>query len=545
MTDNTSSVGFVHRQGGFALIVAILLLLVLTVFSLFATNVGVFEQRTSANDYRAKAVAQIADAALNHGAESLRTLDKTIGPKAGKAVNAAFWQACADIGADQFPCGAERDAARRALTYFYVGGVDLDGDGDVSLYERRSVNFPTIVGENSRLLVDSVASADPETPYPVNYQVGLLLCRVDSTTKAAGTPGCTQTLTDTTENRAYMLVARAQMIGEQASATFTRTVVPIEDISLNPKVPSIVASGVMQGLGNATVIPNPNSGGFGVPVAFWSRADLKSGNGSWQTCSYDTWLRGSNTELYQGVSVCAAQNNCGCPKGEETSCGGPSCDNEGIDILDDEPDAAHVGTLLDTREFPRDLMEFLWGPAAQARDLDTNGDGWNDTASELITDPSDPQVGQSKKAVGFLRNNGFQEVKTCAEVPGMLNAASSGKYWVSALGCAFPKGDIGSPDNPVQVVFDGSIDLSSGMRLFGLAFGRDPNAKNVPVGGEAEYAPGGGQAEVYGALVVEGGGKTNASTLIVYDAKTLQSGDQDFNPNIASVPGSWSDRVSY
>ncbi len=67
-----------RRSHGFALVVAILLLLILTVFSLFATNVGVFEQRTSANDYRAKAIAQVADAALNHGAESLRAVDRCV-----------------------------------------------------------------------------------------------------------------------------------------------------------------------------------------------------------------------------------------------------------------------------------------------------------------------------------------------------------------------------------------------------------------------------------------------------------------------------------
>lgn len=538
------------RQRGFALVVAILLLLILTVFSLFATNVGVFEQRTSANEYRAKAVAQVADAALNHGAESLRTLDATIGPRTGDPVNnpawpTPRWQLC--DGADTtFPCGAETDPARRALTYRYIAGVDLNGDGAVSVYEQRSINFPTIVGEPTRTLIDSVASSDPANPFPVEYQVGLLLCRVDVTTVAAGAPGCTTALANTSENRAYTLVARAQMIGEQASATFTKTVVPIQDIALNPKVPSIVASGVMRGLGNATVVPNPNAGGFGIPISFWSREDFDGNNGSWQTCHYDDWLRSNTTTIFQSVPVCNQNQLCGCPKDVQLSCGGPNCDapsNENVDLLDVD---GNNGTLLDSKEFPCDLMEFLWGPVAKARDRDTDGDGWCDTANELITDPADPQVGQSKRAVSFLRNNGFQEVKSCADVPTMLNANSSGKYWVSAVGCAFPRGDIGSPNNPVQVVFDGAIDLSSGMRLFGLAFGRDPTAVQTAVpGGDARFAPGGGKAEVYGALVVEGGGKTNATILVVYDARTLQSGDQDFNPNVASVPGSWSDRVSY
>ncbi|MBP7624899.1 MAG: hypothetical protein KA763_13085, partial [Xanthomonadales bacterium] len=55
------------NAGGFALVVAILLLLILTVFSLFAVNVGVFETRASGNEFRSKAVQQVAEAALNHG----------------------------------------------------------------------------------------------------------------------------------------------------------------------------------------------------------------------------------------------------------------------------------------------------------------------------------------------------------------------------------------------------------------------------------------------------------------------------------------------
>ncbi len=142
------------------------------------------------------------------------------------------------------------------------------------------------------------------------------------------------------------------MPGEQASATFTKTVVPIEDVALNPKVPSVVASGVMRVLGTATAIPNPNSGGFGIPISAWSMTDIGSANGSWQTCHYDNWLRANDTFIYEGVSVCgtsAFDNNAKCDCTELISGGGPHGDNEGIDILDVD---GNVGALKDTREFP-------------------------------------------------------------------------------------------------------------------------------------------------------------------------------------------------
>jgi hypothetical protein len=182
-------------------------------------------------------------------------------------------------------------------------------------------------------------------------------------------------------------------------------------------------------------------------------------------------------------------------------------------------------------------MEFLWGPAAKARDKDTNGDGWCDTASELVTENG---IQQSKRAVAFLKNNGFKKLTSCSE----LGPESSGKYWVPAA-CAMPKGDIGSPDHPVQIVVDGAVDTSSQMRLFGILFGRDPNGVQPVAGGTATFNAGGGTAETYGALVVEGSGRFNGNVTVIYDAKTLQNADQDFNPNVANVPGSWSDRVSY
>jgi len=534
-------------QEGFALVVAILLLLILTVFSLFATNVGVFEQRTSANEYRAKAVAQVADAALNHGSESVRVLDRCvepcvpIGPRGGEPVNnpswpAPLWQLC--DGADTtFPCGAEADPARRALTYRYVGGVDLDGRNGISVYEQRSVNFPPILDpdtgavKDSRLFVDSIASSDPANPFPVEYQVGLLLCRVDATTVGPGTPGCTTALGNTSENRAYTLVARARMTGEQASATFTKTIVPIQDIALNPKVPSVVASGMMTIVGTPTVIPNPNSGGFGVPISVWSRTDVDTEGGTWQSCHYDDWLRTSDEkELVDGVTVCRRPSGCNCAN--YISGGGPGEPEEGIDILDVDGDR---GTLKDTKEFPCDLMEFLWGPAAKARS-DLDGDGFCEEATETVVKNG---ITQSKRAVAFLETAGFKVLADCNE----LGPTSAGKYW-SQSPCTLPGREIGSPANPVQIVVDGVIDGSTKMKVFGIVFGRDPKYKTI-VGGEAQFRAGSGVAEVYGALVIEGGGKMNANQTIIYDAKTLQGNNQDYNPNVASVPGSWSDRVSY
>ena len=59
------------RQSGAVLLVAVLLLLLAGVMTIFAMNVGLFEQRSTGNDLRAKAVNEVAEAGLAQGFEYL------------------------------------------------------------------------------------------------------------------------------------------------------------------------------------------------------------------------------------------------------------------------------------------------------------------------------------------------------------------------------------------------------------------------------------------------------------------------------------------
>src|SRR6185436_18839916 len=58
-----------HQRGMTTMLVAILLLGILTVTTLFALSIGVFEQRTATNDNRARLVHAAAEAGLNQGIE--------------------------------------------------------------------------------------------------------------------------------------------------------------------------------------------------------------------------------------------------------------------------------------------------------------------------------------------------------------------------------------------------------------------------------------------------------------------------------------------
>lgn len=539
------------RSNGFALVVAILLLLILSIFSLFAVNVGFTEQRTTVADARSKAVQQVADAAMNQGVEAIKVLNKTIGPKKGEIVGAGLWELCAATDTT-FPCGAEADPTRRAMMYRYIGGVDLDGDGTVSLYERRSINLPwvnKITGTDGRLLIDSVPSANSASPFPVNYQVGMLLCRADMDANPGAVPpdtGCTTILSRTSDILAYTLVARAQMTGEQANATVVKTIVPIVAPSINPKVPSLVASGVISGLGTSTIVPNPNSAGPGIPISVWSRLDFKSTGGTWQSCHMERWLRESDIVIHEDIPVCKPGGGSKCTCGSDTLSGGGSGDiNENMDILDIDSNA---GVLRDTQEFPCDLMEFVFGVRVRENTvLETGGKPQFCEDGEAVgANTNGDPITDNKKANEFLREQ-FEEIKSCADVPAKLNAASSGFYWVSADNCKLPNSDVGSPNHPVVVVFDGGIDTSTSSRVFGLVFGRDPRADiSAADGGQATINPGGGTSEIYGAMVVEGDGTVNGNVDLIYSLKTLQTGESmDRDDNAGNVPGSWTDRVSY
>ncbi len=546
-------------QRGFTLVVAILLLLVLTIFSLSALNVGVFEQRTSANDYRAKVVHQVAEVGLNHASEALRILKTSITPAAGAGVNAALWQRC-QAADTSFPCGAEPNSARRGNSYRYIGGVDLNGDGAVTTFERRSLNFPVTyeAGAARRLLQTTVPSADPSNPFVVDYAVGALLCRIDVSSNPAGVGNnpCTVSVGNAGRLNAITLVSRAEMVGEQATATVSRTIVPIQKIGINPKVPAITAGGLLTGVGNSTIVGNPNSGGSGVLISIWARGDFSGGNGSWQTCNLDDWIRDSTISLVDGEPVCSGNGNaCLCEGSKQLSGGGLPGVGEGLDVLDVDNNVPATynsttkGTLMDSQSFPCDMWEFMFGEVRGRED--TDGDGYCEDGIDANGD------GEIDAVLDFIRGQLQATELTCAEANAQLNENSSGAYWIrSAVGardtaCAMPAVRIGRPNNPVMLIIDGGVDSSNGMQVFGLVFGTYDRALDLPLVGDpndakgGNWKAGGGKAEVYGAVVLEGGGRINGNVDVIYNKKSLSGGDDTGNPVVGEVPGSWTDRFSY
>src|SRR4249919_1662397 len=117
------------NQRGTVLLVAIVILLLASIATVFALNVGVFETRSTANDARAKMVNEVAEAGLSEGFEFLMR------QHSDWLEDPARWEQC--VGTDTtFPCGAipqfEPDGTtpRRATMYRFIGGVDIPGIDD-------------------------------------------------------------------------------------------------------------------------------------------------------------------------------------------------------------------------------------------------------------------------------------------------------------------------------------------------------------------------------------------------------------------------------
>ena len=119
-----------RQQGLSTLLIAILLLAIVTIITIFAARFGIFEQRMSSNDYRYKMAFQASEAGLNQSMEFIRMSTAEMLSPAGEgwlAPGDPRWQPCTEALPGTMaldPCLAEPNAARRAEMYRYVGVAD-------------------------------------------------------------------------------------------------------------------------------------------------------------------------------------------------------------------------------------------------------------------------------------------------------------------------------------------------------------------------------------------------------------------------------------
>jgi hypothetical protein len=570
------------RQSGTVLLIALVLLLLAGLLTLFALRVGVFEQRSTGNDVRAKVAGEVAEAGLAQGFEFL------IRQHPDMLANAGLWERCAATD-ESFPCGAVPN------TLF-----DDDGDPGTAEVSRRGsmfrlaadtthtiANIDLALSQHMLRLPTSSKIATMASGQGVSYGVAPVVCFARAPANPAGGIPCGNVGASRVSIATFVSVAR--LPGENTSSTLVQTVGQYPKLGDEiVRTPPIMASGAVDVTGNLQVVTNPNAGGVGVPVSVWSRLDIDK-HGTPNTCYADEFFRytqGSHVpSLYQSTIRC---DDCKCDASgaPETlsydasgvnRCTGTFTDCEGIDVLDVDATTnsntlyntgGHVGANFNVRsdslsyptcEFPPDLFRYVFGVPAW---VDNNLDCFAETraGSVLYQNPDNGVVATVEPDEAYLYKIADKIIPTTAHqnlVRGIQTGTSAllssetsrGIIWCQ-VDCDIT-GQVGTPDAPVLLILDGPVQIHA--VVFGFVFVRDTGSPLRPATGSSLSGScpsncmvqmNAGSA-IYGALVVQGQMKVNGTSAVIYDGNVIQGIVEQAGDVYATLPGAWTDRESY
>lgn len=486
-----------NQRGVSTLLIAMLLLAILTVVTVFGTAFGVHEQRTSANEYRYKLSFQAAEAGLNQAVEYIKVNTRPMLSTATGGwlfAGAPRWKPCTDALPSTMafdPCLAEADASRRSNMYRYVGATN----GILPLSE-------VLPGATNQ----TFATTGGTSQFDTTYNTYATLCRLDI---SGVLPRCS--LAPTTEGTFYVtVVSRGALTNEQSEASVKQSYGTFRLLGASPASPLIAT--FVKGLGNAQLVPNPDAGGFGVPVSVWSNNNaVVAAGGSFATCQLGEWLASgspSSTELLNGVCPdCDCNTLCpgyGLLSGRSAaSCSGGGGNIEGEDILDVDSNFSNASPKVrDSKYFPADLFAYIFGVP-------------------------------SSTAVSYLTANATQ-ITNCAT----LNAGSSGLYWYTGTADCQLGANVGTVQDPVVLVSDAQVTMQSNGQFFGIVYVRS-------VAGTGDLLKATGTPQIYGSVVLEGEANLAGSPTIIYNKAVLRniSNSPKFI-RYGPIPGSWSDSVT-
>lgn len=535
------SVNAAKRQKGSTLLVAIILLLLAGLMSVLAMNVGIFEQRSSGNDLRAKVVKQVAEAGLAQGFEFLMRANPTWVDDISK------WDQCPSDDLEEsgrkFPCGAVPLAVRGSMWHLKA---------DVGGYAEATGKTGGLSSDLTKYMLKTEANAAVGN-FDVAYGVAPLLCRVPLPVSSSSI-SCSVGMSNLSDRRVVTFVSVAQVRGDSGRMTLTQTVSRSSLLAQGAGVPALIATGNVTPNGNGDVVAMPNAGGPGLDISIWTRGnvDTKSAFG---TCDRQTFLASAEVSLnnpdWREESLSG-----GCPKNPP--------EGEGWDVLDDESPFGQaaithegINNDVDPTEFPPDLFEYAFGVKTWQN---TGGDpNFYETRLPKVNVTINGKDVSLYPDEVFLYTNAAQIIGddlglATAEqtASATLGPSSSGLIWCKS-GCGGPKmpgapDAVGSPTNPVVLVADGAVQ-NNGSIIYGMIFLRDPNASINPEkdGGVASYKTNGSKGAVFGSVFIQGKFETGSGNApIVGDADIMLALSN--NPKLAAfntLRGGWTDRYSY
>lgn len=489
------------QRGGLTIFTGIFVLILLTLMLLYATRVGVFEQRVSSNEVRQKIAFHAAESVVDQGVEYLLANSGRIFSASAQAMpydsgggTVAYrvgwfandgttpgWNQCTAtmIAKPNHPCGGDIPAT--TTSFFYDDPTTSEGD---------------VTG------ADSIPINVTGLPAASTARLTAVLCLIDASDPSGTCLGAPSGSTEENEAIAVMQLMgygfsdctnTADLTTCAGEARVSRPLSNYKNLSGSPGVP-LTTKSIFPPTGTAEVVGNPNGGGVGVPLTTWindnpacsAGSDIQS-SGSWQTCELQEWY---SVDYYPDDIACPANGGCGCgPGGNDTdyflSWRNAGSTNVNIDIVIDDT-------------FPCDLFEFYFN----------------------------------------VPRNLYHVVKAAATVISDCNSLgpwSSGFYWVSGAECRISADtQVGSPNNPIMLVSAAtSTDLRGGAEIYGTLYvfdGEDINATMNSTGTNT----------VYGAVIVDAViGSYNGTFQIVYAEQAI-AGAAGLN-GVGSVSGGWRD----
>ena len=582
MNVTNSNAGRPGGQRGMATIfITLVVLLIITLMVLFSVNVGFFEQKTATNENRGRIAQQAAEYANNLAGEFLKAnrakIISNLTAEGGWLApsTAAKWAKCADVGTvDAFaldsefstghPCLSEPDPPRRAQLYFYTSNGAVGGS--------QLLPYTSVIPATAQ--VEAVAGLGGTAGFAATANVRALLCRLD--TSVPTNVKCA--LNPVAGNRvALTLISDASLTNEDGAAAEVKETWATYSTFVPSAAVPLIASGVVQGVGNGNIVANADSKGDGsnVMASIWSPNNV-SDSGSFITCQFAEFTNQLSSEMTmaQVKTTCPSATGsappCNCPSAPDENetpkedysghkTGGGAVFHKGSDILDVQAVEPICNSTINTitpgcRTLPS--ITFFPGRNAGGTAMDDPAVTTDDSMFEYVFgvdyEHANPGTGNTltncgssgtQNCVSYAMLEQFEAVtKTCANLESAAAATYSGVIYVDE-DCTSLSTQIGSPTSPAIVVINkhnstSTLLLKNGMVMYGMLFIHSDN--------NTAEVHGTGKNLIYGALVVEGNIEMTGQFTVVYDSTSADSNTNKIpsNAKFGRVPGSWLDAKS-
>lgn len=288
-----------HQSGAATLLISIILLIGVTLITVFAARIGVMDQRIAGNEYRHKEAQAAADASLDQAASFIANNTALYNGTIGGTY---AWVECTGSIATQFPCTSG------GTTY------NLAYDGNLTT----TTTIESLQEGGMAVELASGIESNAYLTYTSSGSVGNILTAIGTGKSLDGTGD-----------------AYAQISYTQISLLTPGKIPPIMTPAINLS-------------GSFTIIPDPNGGGPGIPVSAWVTS-VNSGTGSWQTCQlwgYRDGANGSGDVCSDTRDDSVTWKDCNCNPDETMS---SKKDGQGSDIVE-----------VSAAEYPDSAFQYLF-----------------------------------------------------------------------------------------------------------------------------------------------------------------------------------------